>query len=152
MRFVVVGMNNPQGNHALWTRPKGGTGHRLWELAAARTGVTQLQWLGMTDRRNLCQEEWDMEAARIQARVWTPELWSRVTVLLGAEVARCFPSTGLICQWAKPHGTPPRAAPPWVTIPHPSGMNRWYNDPINRAAVEILLGDVVEMCRERTAA
>jgi hypothetical protein len=155
VRFVIVGMNNPlsqRPEHALWTQPDGCSGHRLWQMATARTGVSQHDWLRMTDRRNLVVGEWDRELGRVAARAMIPDLLHRTTVLLGSEVASCFPSTGLICQWARPHGTPPRAAPPWIHIPHPSGQNRWYNDPANRACVEILLGDLVEMCREREAA
>lgn len=155
MKFVVVGMNNPlfeDPRRALWPQPDGCTGHRLWLMAAARTGVTQEEWVDMTDRRNLCTGEWIFEAGRLQARMWTAELHTRTTVLLGSDVARCFPSTGMLCQWARPIGTPPRAAPPWIHIPHPSGMNRWYNDPANKACVEVLLGDLVELCRGRMAA
>ncbi len=111
------------------------------------------EWLRITDRRNLCSgPTWDRDMARAQARRWLPELQSRTTVLLGAEVAGCFPSTGMMCQWAVPMGTPPRCAPPWIHIPHPSGLTRWYNDEANRACVEVLLGDLVSMCRERIAA
>lgn len=152
-RFVIVGMCNPQGNRPLWTQPEGCTGHRLWRLAAARTGISEEEWLSITDRRNLCRgREWDRDEAMLRAREWMIELSDTTTVLLGAEVAGCFPSTGMICQWARPRGTPPRAAPPWIHIPHPSGLNRWYNDPANQACVEVLLGDLVEMCRGREAA
>lgn len=154
-RFVIVGMNNPLSRdprRALWPQPDGCTGHRLWQMATARTGVTMEEWVAMTDRRNLVSGEWDREAAREQARRWVPELQSRTTILLGSEVAGCFPSIGMICQWARPKGTPPRAAPPWIHIPHPSGRNRWYNDPACVLATEILLGDLVDMCRERMAA
>lgn len=121
-------------------------------MATARTGVTMEEWLAMTDRRNLCVGEWSREAARAQAREWLPELSGRVCVLLGQEVASCFPSLGRMCRWAVPMGTPPRAAPPWIHIPHPSGLCRWYNDPSDLAAAEILLGDLVTECRERRAA
>lgn len=155
MRFVVVGMTNPvseRPEHALWTQPDGCSGHRLWQMATARTGVSQEDWLAMTDRRNLCVGEWNRDLARAAARRMVPELMSRTTVLLGNDVAECFPSTGMMCQWAKSMGTPPRAPPPWIHIPHPSGMNRWYNSPANRVCVEVLLGDLVEMCRGRAAA
>ncbi len=147
MRFVIVGMCNPQGNPPLWTDPPGCAGHRLWQMATARTGISQEDWLAITDRRNLCLgKEWCREEARISAHAMVPELSSRTTVLLGGEVASCFPSCGLIGHWAKGYGTPPRNPRPWVTIPHPSGMCRWYNEAANRAAVEILLGDLVELC------
>ena len=155
MKITIVGMNNPlsrRPEHALWPQPDGCSGHRLWLMATARTGITQDEWIAMTDRRNLCTGDWDRDQARLQARAWIPELSGRTTILLGAEVANCFPSTGLMCQWAKSWGSPPRAANPWIHIPHPSGRNHYYNDPKNVACVEVLLGDLVELCRERRAA
>lgn len=155
LRFVVIGMTNPASErpeHALWTRPVGCSGHRLWQMAAARTGVSEEDWLAMTDRRNLCVGGWCREDALVAARAMTPEIRSRTTVLLGAEVASCFPSTGMLCQWQRPTGTPPRNPSPWIHIPHPSGMCRWYNSPANRVCVEILLGDLVLMARGRMVA
>lgn len=151
MRFAIIGMANPQGNRPLWTRPEGCTGHRLWQLAAARTGIGEEEWLAMTDRRNLCGTEWSRDEARVEARKLWLELQQVTTIMLGAEVASCFPSTGLMCQWAVGGGTPPRAPFPWIHIPHPSGQNRWYNDDKNRVGVEILLADLVELCRARIA-
>ena len=153
-RIVVVGMTNPQSRdpeHALHTQPTGCTGHRLWQLAAARSGISEAEWLEMTDRRNLCLDEWDRTQAWESAREMTPDLEDKVTVLLGADVAGSFTNSTLpgICQWGRRYGTPPRPAKPWVLIPHPSGLNRWYNDPTNRAVVEILLADLVALCTER---
>ena len=154
--FTVIGMNNPRSDdptHSLTTQPPGGTGHRLWQMARARTGIDEADWLRMTDRRNLCAGEWNREEAWHKAREWYPELRDRTTVLLGADVSAQFPlSMGGILTWGREMGTPPAPARPWILIPHPSGMNRWYNDAGNRAAVEVLLADLVEMCVERDAA
>lgn len=150
-RIVIVGMTNPLSrdpDHALYTQPPGCTGHRLWQMAKARTGISEEAWLDMTDRRNLCLGEWDREQARVSARDMVRELRGKVTIFLGADVAGCFPSCGMTAQWMGRWGTPPREPEPWIHLPHPSGRNHWYNDPVCRAGVEILLADLIHLCTE----
>ena len=147
----MIGMANPQGREPLWPDPPGCAGHRLWQMAAVRSGVSMEEWLAITDRRNLCPgQDWDPEVARATAREWRPELMSKTTVMLGADVALAFGLTTRPFQWAVPKGTPPQPAPPWIQIPHPSGRTRTWNDPFYRSLGEILLADLVEECRRET--
>jgi hypothetical protein len=143
-RIVIVGMTNPlsrRPEHALFTRPEGCTGNRLWKMATARTGISEREWLQMTDRRNLCLGEWNRADARVSAREMLLEIENKTTILLGSEVALCFPSCGMLAQWHRG-----RATRPWIHLPHPSGRNHWYNDRGMQAGVEILLADLVHMC------
>ena len=147
-RLVIVGEVNPQSTdpaRALWTQPPGCAGHRLWQMATARTGISEEDWLAMTDRRNLCVGGWEGEAATAEAERLTVELAGRTVVVLGALVASEFRRladaphpVGQIVWWHERD---------WVAIPHPSGLNRVYNNPVTRASVEILLADLIHMHR-----
>ena len=143
-KIIIIGMDNPQGNDPLSTVPVGGTGHRLWQLAAARTGITEEEWLLRIDRRNLCAGKWSPAEAQIAADAMRSELEGQVVIALGMEVSACLGLSGAVLTW---HPTES-----WVRIPHPSGLNRWYNDPAHEAAVQILLEDILHMASERKAA
>lgn len=146
-KLVVIGMNNPQSAdpaRALFPDPPGCAGHRLWQMATARTNISMERWLQVTELVNLVNAtEWDEEAARQRA----PELIARyaksTVVLLGNEVARhmrvrCAPALG----WALPSVEFPERRD-WCVIPHPSGLNREYNNEVIRAAVEFRLADLL---------
>lgn len=151
-KIVIIGMCNPQSTrpeHALWTQPPGCTGHRLWQLATARTGVSEDEWLAMTDRRNLCTGSWDRARAREQAEAWRDELAGRTVIQLGLEVLaamRCYtrrdwPQDILYrrLEWQRGRD--------WIMVPHTSGLSHFYNADGHRAAVEILLQELIEQWR-----
>lgn len=151
-RLVIVGMDNPQSarpEHALWTQPPGCSGHRLWRMATARTGISEEEWLAMTDRRNLCVGGWDLQRAKAQAEEWRPELEQRTVVQLGVSVygaMRHHSHRGMLrmpLEWQIDRD--------WVYIPHPSGLCRSYNDDTIVAAVEIVLADLIRMQRGETS-
>ncbi len=143
--ITVVGMNNPQSTrpeHALWTQPDGCTGHRLWLLATSLTGISQEDWLAVADRRNLCVGEWSREAARAQADAWREELADRTVIMLGSEVLCTMrdwndPADRLLRPLEWHHSRD------WFLLPHPSGLNRWYNCQVSRMAAQIRLRDVL---------
>lgn len=64
-----------------------------------------------------------------------PLVAGRTVVLLGGAVAAAMGHTAPPLVW----GT----GCPWVLVPHPSGRNLWYNNPVHRAAVGILLADIL---------
>jgi hypothetical protein len=147
-RLVVVGMNNPASRDpraALWPDPPGCAGHRLWEMARARTGISQSEWLVLTDRRNLCVGDWSHSAARRQAAAWHDELRGRTVLQLGVSVMCAMRVEGDTLR--RPLEWHPTRD--WVDIPHPSGLCRSYNNSVVRTAVEILLAELVEMHREQ---
>lgn len=146
-KIVIIGMNNPESDdpaHALWTQPAGCTGHRLWRMATARTGISEEQWLAATDRRNLCIGEWDLRRAWAQADAWREELRSRTVLMLGVEVMLAMRESGI--------GTPGsehlmyfhwREDVDWCLLPHPSGLNRVWNQHVHVVAAEMLLEDII---------
>lgn len=146
-RLVVVGMTNPLSSDpraSLRTSPPGCAGHRLWEMASARTGISEVAWLSMTDRRNLCVGDWSHQAARQQAALWHDELRGRTVLQLGLSVMCAMRVDGDTLR--RPLEWHPNRD--WVDVPHPSGRCRSYNSVV-RAAVEILLAELVEMHRDQ---
>jgi hypothetical protein len=150
-RIVILGMNNPLSNDpkfALYPAPEGCAGHRLWRMANARTGISRQSWVERTDRRNLCTGEWDKTGATIVARQLREELWDteHAVLCMGSQVAHLMHVVEEPLMWARsatrnvPHVDARRH---FVKIPHPSGRNLWYNNPVHRVAVEILLADLL---------
>lgn len=139
-RILLIGMNNPlsaKPEHALFPDPVGCTGWRLWQMLQARTGATQADYLRAFGRTNLVRGRWDAKLARSNWEAMSEELREEydVIILLGAAVRRAvgfrggdLPDVGLRGDIG--------------TIPHPSGLNRWYNTPLNKTAVELLLEEL----------
>ncbi len=143
-RLVVVGMCNPLSDApalALWTDPDGCTGHRLWSLATHLTGVSEDEWLALTDRRNLCVGDWDRRRAEEQAREWAPELRDRTVVLLGTSVMTTMVRVGELArplaplEWARDRD--------WFLLPHTSGLCRFWNSQGARMAASLRLADLL---------
>jgi hypothetical protein len=140
MRPVILGMNNPRSDdpdHALWPHPNGCTGHRLWQmLSSADPSVTIERYLLAFDRRNLLRtREWNAEAGRMVAGrlLMNAEFMGREILVLGDEVRKAFELP------KEPLGVVKMYNATWWQIPHPSGLNRFYNSESNRAAVATVL-------------
>lgn len=139
-------MNNPLSDdpgYALWPDPPGCTGHRLWQLTSARTGATPLDYTGTFGRMNLVVNQmWSMPAARQRWEEIGPELHKQhdILLLLGDSVRRAVGGT-MLPQIGRRGGV--------ATLPHPSGLNRWYNDALNRAVAEILMEELYVMAGGR---
>ena len=141
MRPVLLGMNNPlsaEARHALFPHPPGVTGHRIWQMLSEKTGCSRGQYCRAFDRRNvLDSREWDPGAAREQSQ----GLWES---LVGREVAVLGQSTRAVLWlpaadpllWMETHGVR------WFLLPHPSGLNRWYNDELNREMAALRLEEM----------
>lgn len=140
-RVTLIGMNNPlstDDRHALWPDPVNCTGWRVWKMLEARTGATQQQYIDTFRRVSLLStRKWHQSLA---GPAWkSMEDWvlerSDVIVLLGTAVRRAV----LGGAETKVLG---RVSTSIYVVPHPSGLNRWYNDPVNLAATEILLEEL----------
>ena len=102
-------------------------------------------------------DRWDPRVARMRARRLIDQGWmaDREVVLLGRRVARAFarlqPALDALAA-APPFSlatpTVPRLCGGWAAsmvwwAPHPSGRNRWWNAPANRAAGKVFFGLVL---------
>lgn len=145
-RPVLIGMNNPlrtEPHFALYPAPPRCTGHRIWQMLHERTGCSTRDYLRSFDRRNLLDElTWDERRAReASAGLWR-ELEGRRVAVLGASVRRVLwlvDSPPL--RWQHTDGVD------WFLLPHPSGLNRWYNDPVCREAAALRLEEMYERSR-----
>lgn len=147
-RPMLIGMNNPLSSdpeHSLYPHPPGCTGHRIYQMLSGEVpGYTDEQYLVEWDRRNLIGgRAWpkgpgQRQTLRLAAQPFLTELRDsqRSVVLMGAEVQAAFEVRlpPLSREWARMGF--------WVcTMPHPSGLNRWFNEGDNaRRAAKFLAG------------
>lgn len=148
MKPLILGMNSPPNmdpKYVLWPDPPRCAGWRLWKMLEERTGASQRDYTEGFDRRNILTGSWSASAARGilfgdrgEAVLPVPgslidRLRGREVVLLG-EAPRCV--IGLQPDLIVPQD---RYGVTWRSIPHPSGLCRWYNDRTNRETVALLL-------------
>jgi len=125
----------PSKNEVTETPLEGRVGRRLAELA----GLSYAAYLEHFDRVNLLHVrqdtkekgfEFDLAAAREEAKRLRQSgvLRDRPVVLLGHRVADAF---GVRLTMKYFHGCPSGQGGMLWLMPHPSGLNRWYNDPDN---------------------
>lgn len=155
MKPLIIGMNNPlsmRPEYALWPDPPNCTGWRLWQMVQEATGATQDDYIDAFDRINLVIGRWDTKAAKLRADqlmsrgqgLFDPgpddyiPMVGRTVVLLGRDVAHAFrlPRLELVGQSVE--------GVTFHQVPHPSGLNLWYNNPYNRDRVVHLLGELYE--------
>ena len=130
-RILVVGECAPRGGDPLSL--DGMSGRRLAELLNGLTYET----------RNLCEREWDDVAARAEWRRIRGEIaGKRVTViLLGRRVSRAAGLARMdLLTWGNMWADESDQYGVRVgLLPHPSGRNRWWNDPDNQEAARRFL-------------
>jgi len=137
-RVALIGMNNPlseRPGYALWPDPERSTGWRIWKMLESRTGATKADYLRAFHRYNLGKERrFHSENAREYWQEIEQDLYDNfdTIVLLGAAVRK---AAGVIL----PQLYVSRSL---IAIPHPSGLNRWYNDPLNKSMVELILEEL----------
>jgi len=116
----------------LFPLPPHGTGGRLCELL----GMAPSEYLARFDRENLFsthQARWSAPTARVRAcEVVRSGAWrGRRVVLLGARLAAAFGmhrSVAPRLRWVYVEALDAVVG----LVPHPSGLNRWYNVAENR--------------------
>lgn len=116
---LVVGESSPYGAEAdpLGLLPRGASGDRLRQVL----GLSDVDYLEHVGRRNLCRGFWSEYQARQEARDVLRSSAVRVVVLLGTKVREAFRGPPL-------YGTARREDKVLLTIPHPSGSCRSWND------------------------
>ncbi len=126
---------------------EGRIGRKLAECA----GLSYDAYLDMFDRVNLLAVrqdtkekgfEFDMKAARESALLMRQSgiMRDRSVVLLGNRVAEAFGVRSIRFFHGHPHG---QGGMLWV-MPHPSGINRWWNDPDHHEAACSFMRGMVE--------
>jgi hypothetical protein len=111
-----------------------------------RAGVARSQYLRAFDRRNLVVgRRWSWTLAREEAmRLWqTGEFYGKTVLMLGNDVFSAFDYAA--CGSLKKQLVIPQVVGSGTIIrqiPHPSGRCRWYNDPVNREIVGLLLEEL----------
>ena len=126
MKPLLVGELNPHGSdprHALFPYPKNGSGGRLCYKIL---GMSRLQYMSTFDRVNLCTGKWDRKKAAEKALEIIGETGPRIIVMLGAKVTRAF-----MYKYYVPFIYHQKYGKTMVTLPHPSGLNRIWNDEKN---------------------
>lgn len=136
MKPLLVGEANPYGDsprRALWPYPPRSAGARLCRNIL---GLGVRDYLRKFDRVNLCSREWDAKLAAETAAGLI--LTDQPKILMGAKVCRAF----CVAFYAFTKLTPVAVRPIPSTlelvnvdcgalyiIPHPSGLNRFWNEP-----------------------
>lgn len=136
---ILVGELNPYRGHpanALLDEPRGSSGWRLRVIL----GLTTDSYLALR-RYNLCTDRWSMSSARKRADEIRRAHPDRVLVLLGVKVAAAFglqdvPAFSAVGESLRDHYSTREAVamevgerPTYVLLPHPSGLNRAWNEP-----------------------
>lgn len=130
---ILLGLINPHPTEDLYIRPLGCSGHRLAMLFAGGSPKwTQEDYLDLFDRRNLLTSMEDNPAEAAERFKSTLEKGDQV-VLLGEAVRRSLDLPKMLIHPLTVDGITYRQ------IPHPSGRNRFYNDP----ALKFLVGDML---------
>lgn len=123
-RPLLVGEQNPYRSdprYALYPEPVTSAGSRLCRRVM---GLTVEEYIRSYDRVNLCDGEWRAKEARERA-VKLQDSYSLI-VALGRNVQRAFgidrPPFSVWNSWES-EGTV------FLVLPHPSGLNRLWDDP-----------------------
>jgi len=157
-RPVLLGMNNPlsgAAHHALYPHPPGCTGHRIFEMLRERVPeLTRRGYQDAFDRRNVLEgRQWSLAAAREAAQPLWSALERRTVVCLGLPVLSAWrlPAVPpLVWQYPQHDILSGMGPERWCLMPHPSGLNRWYNDPAHRLAAAMRLEQLYRESRGET--
>jgi hypothetical protein len=143
MRPVLLGMNNPVSSdpeHALYPHPSACTGARLLRFS----GLDRHTYLTAFERRNVLDgQQWSARAARERAPSLREELRGRTVVLLGAPVNSVMRG-GTEHELAGPFVWTPDGHDGWLAkVPHPSGLNHFFNDSLHQELLAIFMAELL---------
>lgn len=145
MDTLLLGMNNPHHDdpeYDLWPGPKNCTGWRIWQMLYSRTGATQSDYIRAFHRRNLVRgRTWDKSKIGNSVTQLSPLMNPGTTVVLLGDlvlsaVNDLFRVKKILIHPQEVQGITYRF------VPHPSGRNLFYNDPVQKELVAMLLEDL----------
>lgn len=149
MKPLLIG-EAPSKNEVTETPIEGRIGKRL----ASYAGLSLEDFLTIFDRINLLHErqdtrekgfEFDHDAARLEAfRLYPTFKPGQTVIMLGRRVGNAFGAFGEYFQAHRPRDN---GAVIYV-VPHPSGINRWWNDPQNCLQATEFMQKIVAEVRE----
>lgn len=132
MKPLLIGESNPYGSnpeYALYPLPERAAGGRLVKIL----GLSAREYLRWFDRRNLCRGPWSLTVARVEAdQILRIGGYERI-VLLGAKVSKAFGVDYL------PFTSAWKQRSQLLILPHPSGLNRKWNEPGSEERARALL-------------
>lgn len=128
--LTLLGIDNPHGGEPLYPWPERCSGWRLWRM----TGLPKGEYLQI--RRTNIKDFGDRHEFRRILRA------GDVVVVLGDEARRYLDLPKRLIHPVLVEGVEYRQ------VPHPSGRTLFYNDPVCKRIVEVLLRCLIE--RERT--
>lgn len=89
-------------------------------------------WTGRDDSCNPKGDAFPLAAAKIRANAVAATLHGRTVILVGENVASAFGLRApLFFAWRGGDGSVIPACCWFTVVPHPSGVNRWWNAPTN---------------------
>lgn len=139
MKPLLIGEANPYGADpyfALYPYPKNASGDRLCRLIMK---MTPAQYLRDFDRINLCPTKWSAPVARERAQAILKSDMEDL-VLFGAKVSNAF---GLPYEPFKFFSNDDGSGPSIAILPHPSGLNRIWNEPDAYDRAHLALGHLL---------
>jgi uracil-DNA glycosylase len=108
--------------------------------------LAQHDFVNVFDRwpgKGINGDKFPFPEAELLAKRLLPQLQGRTVVLLGANVARAFGAKGFAyfqCYELRDPSDPTKVVSPLIAVvPHPSGVNRLYNQPQKRLDAAKLL-------------
>lgn len=127
----------------------GWSGERIALMIGRRRREMLERWVEARNLINVfpgrCGEKgdhFDVDAARLAADAMMPQLRGRTAIIAGRKVADAFGIDAPFLSRVE------KAGVVFWPIPHPSGVNLWYNDPLNAERVERLLRKLILERRE----
>jgi hypothetical protein len=146
VRPVVLGMNNPHSvelDDVLSPRFPGSAGCRLYQMVReVDTTVSEADYHEQLDRRNLITEGcWSKDRAKLASSAMLESLQGRRVVMLGTALPSVLGlrHLGKWYEWCVDHDRYMK----WCVAPHPSGLNRIYNEVEYRNKTGRLLVDLI---------
>ena len=160
-RPLLVGLHNPlspEPEFALYPRPVGCTGWRLFQMLGP--ALTERDYLRAFDRVDLLEHHEQVNGKGYTSRLRRGRIRLIEHVIEGQYTTVVLLGTDV---WRAVLGVP-KMRPPWLcwktvpivgirrpmlvrylTLPHPSGRNRWYQDRVNEAAAMRALRQLAEI-------